>query len=186
MRILLVQQQIQGRDDQTTLQALVEADTYRLELLQEQEDIEHNLEMGIDLEANAERLGDVVAELDAINADTAHDRAIEILNGLSFTQEMTLRPTSNLSGGWRMRLALAKALFVSNYDLILLDECSNHLDLSGMDWLIRKLVESDQTIIVVSHDRSFLGAVCTDVRSFVFFLFSLIISNMILTSPVFL
>lgn len=164
MRILLVHQQIQGRSDQTTLEALVEADTDRLLLLQEQEMIEKNLEAGIGLEQNAERLGDVVAELDAIDADSAQDRALEILQGLSFTEEMIHGPTESLSGGWRMRLALAQALFVKHSDLILLDECTNHLDLHGMDWLTRYVTQkSEHTLMLVSHDRAFLDAVCTDV-----------------------
>lgn len=122
MRILLVQQQIQGRTDQSTLEALVEADVDRQMLLEEQETVEKELEAGIDLETNAERLGDIVAELDAIGADSAEERALEILKGLSFTKTMIEGPTASLSGGWRMRLALAQALYVRNSDLILLDE----------------------------------------------------------------
>ena len=62
-----------------------------------------------------------------------------------------------------MRLALARALFVP-CDLLLLDECTNHLDLHGLDWLIKYLTKDDnRTIIIVSHDRSFLDAVCTDI-----------------------
>ncbi|CAJ1960106.1 unnamed protein product [Cylindrotheca closterium] len=163
MRILLVQQQIQGRVDQTTLEALVEADVDRQMLLEEQEKVEQDLEAGIDLEKNAERLGDIVAELDAIDADSADERALEILKGLSFTKPMVEGPTASLSGGWRMRLALAQALFVRNSDLILLDECTNHLDLHGMDWLIQYLTtKSNHTLLIVSHDRGFLDAVCTD------------------------
>jgi ATP-binding cassette, subfamily F, member 3 len=62
-----------------------------------------------------------------------------------------------------MRLALARALFVPCSDLILLDECTNHLDLHGLQWLIRYIQGSDHTLMVVSHDRSFLDAVCTDI-----------------------
>jgi ATP-binding cassette subfamily F protein 3 len=105
-----------------------------------------------------------VAELDAIDADGAEDRALEILKGLSFTSDMILGPTTSLSGGWRMRLALAQALFVPHSDLILLDECTNHLDLQGMDWLIHYLTtQSNKTAMVVSHDRTFLDAICTDI-----------------------
>lgn len=203
MRIILCQQQIQGREDQTALEALVEADTDRTALLQEMEEVESQIEQGIDLEENAQRLGDIVAELDVIDADGAEGRAEEILRGLSFTTAMINGPTASLSkydffleeldqynnqyrekiwllipqyfvcrclfagGGWRMRLALAKALFVPYADLILLDECTNHLDLHGMDWLIRYLTKADsqqeRTLMVVSHDRSFLDAICTDI-----------------------
>lgn len=167
MRIVLVQQQIQGRDDQTALEALMEADTIRMALIDELERVESDIEQGVDLETNSKRLGDIVSELDAIGADEAEDRAIAILKGLSFTKSMMEGPTSALSGGWRMRLALAQALFVPQSDLILLDECTNHLDLQGMNWLIRYLVDEDKThertMIVVSHDRTFLDAICTDI-----------------------
>jgi ATP-binding cassette subfamily F protein 3 len=151
------------RADQTTLDSLVEADADRLLLLKEQDFIESQLESGVDLEANAKRLGDIVAELDAINADGAEDRAFEILKGLSFTPEMIQGPTANLSGGWRMRLALAQTLFIPHSDLILLDECTNHLDLEGVDWLIQYFNTHSHTLMVVSHDRSFLDAICTDI-----------------------
>ena len=62
-----------------------------------------------------------------------------------------------------MRLALAQALYIPASDLILFDECTNHLDLHGLDWLIRYLQGSDHTLIVVSHDRAFLDAICTDI-----------------------
>lgn len=165
MRILLVQQQIQGRSDQTALEALMEADTDRVELLQEQEKVEAELEAGNDLEANAERLGNIVAELDAMDADGAEDRARSILKGLKFKKAMMEGPTENLSGGWRMRLALAQALYVPHSDLILLDECTNHLDLQGMGWLINYIntAAPQLTLMVVSHDRTFLDAICTDI-----------------------
>lgn len=165
-RILLVQQQIEGSDE-SSLEALVQADTDRTMLLQEQERAEQRLESedldNDELEVIAERLGNIAAELDAISADTAIDRATEILKGLQFTDSMIHGPTKNLSGGWRMRLALAQALFVQS-DLLLFDECTNHLDLAGLDWLIGYLnKDKERTLIVVSHDRLFLDAVCTDI-----------------------
>lgn len=167
MRILLVQQQIQGRDDQSSLEALIEADTDRKDLLQEMERVGSEIEQGIHLEENAERLGEITTELDAIDADGAENRAAGILKGLSFTKAMIEGPTSALSGGWRMRLALAQALFVPHSDLILFDEVSNHLDLQGMNWLINYLTSGDRqhkrTLMVVSHDRGFLDAICTDI-----------------------
>lgn len=97
MKILLVQQQVDGRDDQTALEALVEADSDRTTLLQEMETVEIEIEQGVNLEVNAQRLGDIVAELDAIDADNAENRAKEILKGLSFTETMIQSPTTNLS-----------------------------------------------------------------------------------------
>jgi ATP-binding cassette, subfamily F, member 3 len=152
----------------TALETLMRADAYRTWLLQEQEKIETELERDTnlstdELQSTIERLGDVSAELDAIGADTAEIRAQEILRGLQFTEEMIHGPVGRLSGGWRMRLTLAGALFVSDADLICLDECTNPLDLIGLDWLIRFLNSSDKTVICVSHDRMFLNAICTDI-----------------------
>lgn len=97
MRILLVQQQIQGRDDQTALEALVEADTDRTALLEEMQQVETEIEHGENLEDNAQRLGEIAVELDAIDADGAEERAKDILKGLSFTEAMINGPTENLS-----------------------------------------------------------------------------------------
>ena len=97
MRILLVQQQIQGREDQTALEALVEADTDRTALLEEMQKVESEIEQGMNLEEHAQRLGDIVAELDAIDADGAEDRAKDILRGLSFTDAMVNGPSATLS-----------------------------------------------------------------------------------------
>jgi len=163
MIIRMVKQQIEGRDDQTTLEALVEADDYRTALLQEQDEVERKIDGGIDLDECAQRISDIAVELDAIDADNAEKRAMDILKGLSFTREMIDGATINLSGGWRMRLALAQALFAPYSDLILLDECTNHLDLHGMAWLENYLTTKPLTIICVSHDRSFLDAVSTDI-----------------------
>jgi len=167
MVIRTVKQQLDGRNDQTSLESLVEADEYRTALLKEQDHVERELDSGIDLERNAQRIGDISAELLAIDAENSEKRALTILKGLFFTESMIHGPTINLSGGWRMRLALAQALFTPYSDLILLDECTNHLDLQGMAWLEKFLtmeqIGNPLTLICVSHDRSFLDNVCTDV-----------------------
>jgi ABC-type multidrug transport system ATPase subunit len=166
MRIMSVQQQIDGSDE-SALQTLVKSDTDRAMLIQEQEAVEDRMQDDAIMEEEsmriAERLEGIVGEMDAISADTAEQRALEILMGLQFATEMINGPTHNLPGGWRMRLALAKALFVTS-DLMLFDECTNHLDLHGLDWLIQFLNKNtDRTLIVVSHDRAFLDDICTDI-----------------------
>jgi len=171
MRVLLVEQQqdIPNHCDQSALEMLIESDVYRTMLLEEQDEIETAMEddpTGVSEEEMvelAERLGLVVAELDAIQADTAEERALSILKGLQFTNSMIHGPASNLSGGWRMRLALARALLRNDDDILLLDEITNHLDLYGLEWVIEYLKNSNKTLIVVSHDRVFLDAVCTDI-----------------------
>lgn len=109
-----------------------------------------------------QNLEHIARRLHEIDAYAAEARAASILAGLSFDPEMQRKPTSALSGGWRMRVALARALFVQP-DLLLLDEPTNHLDLHAVLWLQEYLEKWPKTVIVVSHAREFLNAVCTDV-----------------------
>ncbi len=88
----------------------------------------------------------------------AQARASQLLAGLGFSQEDLGRPVRVLSGGWRMRLNLARAL-MARADLLLLDEPTNHLDLEAIAWLEQYLARFDGALIVVSHDRDFLNAV---------------------------
>jgi len=164
LRILLVNQQVDGGDE-TVLDHLLQADKNRVALLKEQEEIEAQLlEQGNNVNDLVTRLGEIFAELDLMESDLAEEKAIEILTGLKFSKSMMKAPTSALSGGWRMRLALAQALFVP-CDLLLLDEPSNHLDLHALTWLTNYLKMSNHTVILVSHDRGFLD-VCTDIILF--------------------
>ena len=107
------------------------------------------------------RLSTIYSELEAIDSATAPSRAAVILAGLGFSAEMQSRPTKSFSGGWRMRLALARALFCKP-DLLLLDEPTNMLDMQAIIWLERYLQNWPTTLLVVSHDRNFLDEVPTD------------------------
>ncbi|GAA6030513.1 hypothetical protein JCM8097_006182 [Rhodosporidiobolus ruineniae] len=108
------------------------------------------------------RLGEVQKLLVEIDADTGPSRAAELLAGLGFSKQDQDQPTKAFSGGWRMRLSLARALFCKP-DLLLLDEPSNNLDLNALAWLEDYLQTWPSTLLVVSHDRSFLNAVATDI-----------------------
>ncbi|MBL8497178.1 ABC transporter ATP-binding protein [Nitrosomonas sp. JL21] len=92
-----------------------------------------------------------------IEGYTARARAAQFLNGLGFAQTMLDYPVNNFSGGWRMRLNLARAL-MHRADLLLLDEPTNHLDLEAIIWLEQYLSRYPGSLIVVSHDREFLNA----------------------------
>ncbi len=105
------------------------------------------------------RIADIQTRLVDIEAHAAPARAARILAGLGFDFAAQARPLSSFSGGWRMRVALAAVLFAQP-DLLLLDEPTNYLDLEGTLWLIDYLQRYPATIIVISHDRDMLDAVC--------------------------
>ncbi|XP_038581526.1 ATP-binding cassette sub-family F member 1 isoform X2 [Micropterus salmoides] len=157
--VLLCEQEVVA-DDTPAVQAVLKADTRRLKLLEEEKRLQIRLERGED--CVAERLEKVYEELRAIGAAAAEAKARRILAGLSFTPEMQNRPTKRFSGGWRMRVSLARALFMEP-TLLMLDEPTNHLDLNAVIWLNNYLQGWKKTLLIVSHDQSFLDDVCTDI-----------------------
>jgi ATP-binding cassette subfamily F protein 3 len=106
--------------------------------------------------AAPEELAEIYARLNAIDADRAPSRAAEILSGLGFSNDDLHRPMAEFSGGWRMRVALAAALFAEP-DLLLLDEPTNYLDLEGALWLEARLKKYPHTALIISHDRELLN-----------------------------
>jgi len=126
------------------MDTILEADVERAALLKELDT------------AEPERMGDIYGRLIEIDADRAPSRAAEILAGLGFSNADLARPMSEFSGGWRMRVALAAALF-AEADLMLLDEPTNYLDLEGALWLEARLKKYPHTALVISHDRELLN-----------------------------
>jgi ATP-binding cassette subfamily F protein 3 len=108
------------------------------------------------------RIGELHAELEALGGYQARARAAALLAGLGFSNADLDRPVAEFSGGWRMRLNLARAL-ISRADLTLLDEPTNHLDLDAIVWLERWLAEYPGTLLIVSHDREFLDGCVTHI-----------------------
>ncbi|KAI8378379.1 P-loop containing nucleoside triphosphate hydrolase protein [Blakeslea trispora] len=104
-------------------------------------------------------IAEVFEEFEMIDHEERLNRAKKILKGLGFSEEQSMSPVSNFSGGWRMRIALAKSLFVEP-NILLLDEPTNHLDLPAILWLQEYLVNhtTGMTVMIVSHDRAFLNA----------------------------
>ena len=119
--------------------------------------IEHALAKAEAGNAGAE-VGELHARLNEIDGYAARARAAALLHGLGFSNEDMLRPVSDFSGGWRVRLNLAKALMCRS-DLLLLDEPTNHLDLDAVIWLEGWLKDYRGTLLLISHDRDFLDAV---------------------------
>ena len=148
-RIGMVAQEAPGGDT-TPLAVVLAADEERARLL-----------AGLET-ADDHALGDIHERLAAIGAESAPARAAIILYGLGFDAAMQARALSSFSGGWRMRVALAAALFAEP-DLLLLDEPTNHLDLEASLWLESFLKRWPRGLILVSHDRNVLNAVSTHI-----------------------
>jgi ATP-binding cassette subfamily F protein 3 len=105
--------------------------------------------------APPERMADIYGRLTEIDADRAPSRAAEILSGLGFSTDDLDRPMAEFSGGWRMRVAMAAALFAEP-DILLLDEPTNYLDLEGALWLEARLRKYPHSALIISHDRELL------------------------------
>ncbi|GMI89056.1 ATP-binding cassette F4, general control non-repressible 4 [Hibiscus trionum] len=165
--VLLVEQEVVG-DDRTALQAVVSANEELVRLREEvaalQNSSPHGGEDESDLNGDdtGERLAELYERLQILGSDAAEAQASKILAGLGFTKQMQARSTRSFSGGWRMRISLARALFVQP-TLLLLDEPTNHLDLRAVLWLEEYLFRWKKTLVVVSHDRDFLNTVCTEI-----------------------
>ena len=143
-RVGTVAQEAPG-DARTLIETVLAADAERAALLAEAETA-----------TEPHRIAEIQTRLADIGAHSAEARAASILSGLGFDASAQARATAELSGGWRMRVALASVLFAAP-DLLLLDEPTNYLDLEGTIWLENYLGRYPHTALVISHDRGLLN-----------------------------
>ena len=110
----------------------------------------------------AMQYADLLHEMDVLDGYSIHHRTEEILQGLGFTNAELHKPYKNFSGGWRMRVLLAK-MILQHPDVLLLDEPTNHLDLPSIEWLEKYLSHYQGAVVIVSHDRFFLDRMCNKI-----------------------
>jgi ATP-binding cassette, subfamily F, member 3 len=164
-RMASVKQEI-ASSDHSARDFVIDGDTHLRALQRERCTLSTELENNPN---QAEILGARIAELEAelieVGAWTSASRAEQLLAGLGFTPAQWDHPVDSFSGGWRMRLALARALMAPS-ELLLLDEPTNHLDLDAMLWLERWLSAYTGTVLLISHDTEFLDSVAQTILHF--------------------
>lgn len=152
--------------DKTALQAVFEVQDEVRDLEQQAENLNKKMtEVADDEDMIAEiqsQLEMVYEKLDDLDVNTAEARASAILFGLGFTTKMQSMTTREFSGGWRMRIALARALFLKP-EFLLLDEPTNHLDMEAVLWLEDYLSNWEKILFFVCHSQDFMNNVCTDI-----------------------
>jgi len=143
--------------NKTSLECVLDVDKERIKL----EKLAEELVMCTDDESH-EELMDIYERLDEMSSETASQRAAYLLHGLGFTKDMMNKKCKDFSGGWRMRIALARALYLSPH-LLLLDEPTNHLDLDACVWLENELRNYKRILLIISHSQDFLNGICTNI-----------------------
>ncbi|KAF7706178.1 hypothetical protein HF521_019432 [Silurus meridionalis] len=141
--------------EKTALQCVMEVDEQRIQLEKEAERLAHE-------DSECEKLMEIYERLEELDADKAEVRASRILFGLGFTSAMQHKKLKDFSGGWRMRVSLARALFIKPF-MLLLDEPTNHLDLDACVWLEEELKSFKRILVLISHSQDFLNCVCTNI-----------------------
>ncbi|HSI89943.1 MAG TPA: ATP-binding cassette domain-containing protein, partial [Adhaeribacter sp.] len=139
---------------ESILSVAMQAFERALEVQKEIDEVLHKMDTNYE-DSLVEKLAKLQDEFDALDGYNIQSKAEEILEGLGFTTEELQRPLKTFSGGWRMRVMLAKIL-LQKPSLLLLDEPTNHLDLPSIKWLENYLEGYEGAVIIVSHDREFL------------------------------
>lgn len=147
--------------DDSILSVAMQAFEREIELQRKIEEILHQMDTNYHDDLVHE-LGKYQSEFDHLNGYSIQAKAEEILEGLGFKTADLTKPLRQFSGGWRMRVMLAK-LLLQKPALLLLDEPTNHLDLPSIQWVEKYISSYENAVIVVSHDRAFLDNVCTSI-----------------------
>ncbi len=158
--IAYLPQHLLTKDDATVFEETSKAFADIFEMRDEIEDINNQLTVRTDYESDEymkliEKVSELSEKFYSIEEVNYEAEVEKVLKGLGFTREDFTRPTSEFSGGWRMRIELAKIL-LQKPDLILLDEPTNHMDIDSIEWLEDFLINSAKAVIVISHDRAFV------------------------------
>ena len=158
-------QEMSYTDSRSVLDEAMMAFTDLQKLEKEIDHLNHQLTERVDYESDeyldlAERVADRSERLHLLNASSAEANAVKTLAGLGFKDTDLSRPTREFSGGWRMRIELAKILLRAP-DIFLLDEPTNHLDIESIQWMESFLSQYRGAVLLISHDRAFLDKVTT-------------------------
>ncbi|OYU82028.1 MAG: glycosyl transferase family 2 [Flavobacterium sp. BFFFF1] len=158
--IAYLPQHLLTKDDNTVFEEASKAFSEVFQMKSEIDDINEQLTIRTDYESDAymkliERVSELSEKFYSIEEVNYEAEVEKVLKGLGFEREDFTRPTSEFSGGWRMRIELAKIL-LKKPDLILLDEPTNHMDIESIQWLEDFLINSAKAVIVISHDRAFV------------------------------
>ncbi len=146
-------------------QEITELDRSALDFVLDGDQQLRQIQQQLEQTSDGDELAALHAQLDAIDGYDAQSRASRLLAGLGFADEQMQQQVGEFSGGWRMRLSLAKTLMCPS-DLLLLDEPTNHLDLDAILWLENWLQSYPGTLLLISHDRDFMDAVARHVVHF--------------------
>lgn len=152
------------QDDTTVIEEAYKAFSNMTEMAARVERLSHDMELRTDYDspeymALVERYSAAHDRYLMMGADNCEAEVERILTGLGFERSDFSRPTGEFSGGWRMRIELAK-LLLQRPDVLLLDEPTNHLDIESIQWLEQFLAQSAKAVVLVSHDRAFINNVC--------------------------
>eukprot|EP00026_Physarum_polycephalum_P004674 Phypoly_transcript_04696.p1 GENE.Phypoly_transcript_04696~~Phypoly_transcript_04696.p1 ORF type:complete len:627 (+),score=108.79 Phypoly_transcript_04696:133-2013(+) len=165
LRVFLLQQDLPFELSLTVTEAVMSSNAKKQQIMKRLEELEGDEGGEGSGEELAQEMADLYEQLDALDMGADDARIASILSGLQFTPKMQTKALAELSGGWRMRVMLACALF-NEPDLLLLDEPTNHLDMHAVMWMEEYIKSLKGTVVVVSHDREFLNNVSTDIIHF--------------------